>query len=155
MFGFVFPLKKNSGNGNRATDCTAHIRQPAKFFIDGQCERRCLRKILKLLRANQQKWQLSIARITEIIYKSFCRNLGIDYQQTFRRKPSVFISEVCRVIVHYHVTNVEERRRGPGPKCETERTGAPLFCSGLGPPPFPITLLLFPSFANLVHYLGS
>ena len=85
----------------------------------------------------------------------FFRNLGLDYQQTFRLKPSVFISEVCHVIVHYHVTNVEERRRGPGPKCETERTGAPPFCSGLGPPPFPITLLLFPSFANLVHYLGS
>ena len=74
----------------------------------------------------------------------FFRNLGLDYQQTFRLKPSVFISEVCHVIVHYHVTNVEERRRGPGPKCETERTGAPPFCSGLGPPPFPITLLLCP-----------
>ena len=61
----------------------------------------------------------------------FFRNLGLDYQQTFRLKPSVFISEVCHVIVHYHVTNVEERRRGPGPKCETERTGAPPFCSGL------------------------
>ena len=67
---------------------------------------------------------------SEAIYKSFFRNLGLDYQQTFRLKPSVFISEVCHVIVHYHVTNVEERRRGPGPKCETERTGAPPFCSG-------------------------
>ena len=39
----------------------------------------------------------------------------------FQLKPSVFTSEVCHVVVHYHVTNVEERRREPGPKCETER----------------------------------
>ena len=37
------------------------------------------------------------------------------------------------MVVHYHLTNVEEQRQGPGPTCETERTGAPPpppFCSG-------------------------
>ena len=57
-------------------------------------------------------------------FQIFFWNFGLDYKQTFRLKPSVFISEVCHVVVHYHVTTVEERRTGPGPNCETERTGA-------------------------------
>ena len=59
----------------------------------------------------------------------------------FQLKPSVFISEVCHVIVNHHVTNVEEWRRGPRPNCETERTGAPLSVQGWVRHPFPYGFL--------------
>ena len=52
-----------------------------------------------------------------------------------------------------HGTNVEERGRGPGPKCVTTRTEVPPppFCLGAGPPPFPISLPLSPFFC----YVGE
>ena len=56
----------------------------------------------------------------KVSLRTFFKNLFLEFwcqfKQTFRLKPSVFISEVCHVIENYHVTNVEERRRGPAPK---------------------------------------
>ena len=43
-------------------------------------------------------------------------------------------------------------------KCETERTGAPHFCSEVGPPPFPISLLYSADYYHLKdtgHVLDS
>ena len=78
------------------------------------------------------------------VFKIFFWHFGPNYQQTFQLKSSVFISEVCHVIENYHVTNVEERRIGPGPNCKTERTGAPLSVQGCVLHPFPYGFLYSP-----------